>query len=232
MCSSPLLLLFLICVITQHVYSRANYSHGSGGKNSKDLQNRSRSKYSLKQGRQKIVDLAAIATSTTAKGSKALAKTPRAKRQAILSVLLPWLYFMSTSLQIPSLPKYVNYVVNKGDTAVTPESAAAYGMLQGIDSLFTFLSVNAVGLFSDKYGRKPFMMYSSAGLGAAFAMILNAQNVNIFYLAAAIDGCSSCMLSQAQAYVADITGSGEDISIALGQFQGVAVGEVLLREFI
>ena len=40
-----------------------------------------------------------------------------------------------------------------------------------------------------------------------------------------IDGCSSCMLSQAQAYVADITGSGKDISIALGQFQGFAVGQ-------
>lgn len=220
MCSFSLLLLFS-SVITQLVYSGANPSSGSVDHNSNDWKSTSRLKSSLTHGRNKLVDLLA----TSASSKNAVAKSPKAKRQALLSVLLPWLYFMSTSLQIPSLPKYVNYVVNKGDTAVTPESAAAYGILQGMDSLFTFLSVNAVGLFSDKYGRKPFMMYSSAGLGAAFAMILNAQNVNIFYLAAAIDGCSSCMLSQAQAYVADITDSGEDISIALGQFQGFAVGK-------
>ena len=229
MCSSLFFLFFVLVLVC--LTSAASNSAFDSVVKSKGKQKRRTSKVKLRSFSHKyehnVIHTTAAATATTSgRDSKTMvAKSPRTKWQALLSILLPWLYFMSTSLQIPSLPKYVNYVVNKGDTSVSPESAAAYGILQGMDSLFTFLSVNAIGLLSDKYGRIPFMMYSSAGLGTAFAMILNAQNVNVFYIAAAIDGCSSCMLSQAQAYVADITGSGEDISIALGQFQGFAVGQ-------
>ena len=214
-------------MVGQFVHHRANSSYeGVNYEGVKDNRRRlSGSKPLSVRESHRLLNIIARAPTIATTEKKSLAKSPKAKRQALLSTLLPWLYFMSTSLQIPSLPKYVNYVVNKGDIDVSPESAAAYGILQGMDSLFTFLSVNAVGILSDKYGRKPFMIYSSVGLGAAFSIILNAKNVDLFYLAAAIDGCSSCMLSQAQAYVADITGSGEDISIALGQFQGFAVGE-------
>ena len=114
--------------------------------------------------------------------------------------------------------------MNKGSLAVTPESAKVYGFIQTTDSIFTFLSVNTVGLMSDRFGRKPFMMYSALGLGSAFAMILYAKTPWMFYLAAALDGCSSCMLSQAQAYVSDCTDNKADLSVALGQFQGLAVG--------
>ena len=85
------------------------------------------------------------------------------RRKTILGVLLPWFYFISTSLQIPSMPKYINSVVNKGDLTVSPASAKVYGSLQGVDALFTFLSVNAIGVLSDRFGRKPFMIYSSIG---------------------------------------------------------------------
>jgi hypothetical protein len=85
-------------------------------------------------------------------------------RFSVLSILLPWLYFMSTSLNIPSLPKFVNAVINKGSTDVTDASATVYGNLAGIDALFTFLSVNLVGVLSDRFGRRPFMLMSSIGM--------------------------------------------------------------------
>lgn len=84
-------------------------------------------------------------------------------RFSILSILLPWLYFMSTSLNIPSLPKFVNSVINKGNADVSDASAMVYGNLAGIDALFTFLSVNLVGCLSDRFGRRPFMFISSLG---------------------------------------------------------------------
>lgn len=84
-------------------------------------------------------------------------------RFSVLSILLPWLYFMSISLNIPSLPKFVNAVINKGNTDVSEESARVYGNVAGIDSLFTFLSVNLVGCLSDGFGRRPFMLMSSLG---------------------------------------------------------------------
>ena len=118
------------------------------------------------------------------------------KKNEILSLLLPWLYFMSTSLNIPTLPRFINKVINKGDTNVSPESAKVYGYYSGFDSLFTFLSVNAIGVLSDKYGRKPFMIYSSAGLGLAYLVVSFATCPWQFFVAGSIDGCTSCMLSQ------------------------------------
>jgi DHA1 family tetracycline resistance protein-like MFS transporter len=144
-------------------------------------------------------------------------------KRSFLAIFLPWLYFMATSMQIATLPKYINSVVNSGNVLVSPASARTYGHLQGLDSFFTFLSVNAIGLLSDHWGRKPFMIYSSAGLAIAYTLIIRAKSIHTMYLAAAIDGCSSCMLSQAQAYVADCT-ERNDLSVELGKFQGLAVG--------
>jgi hypothetical protein len=84
-------------------------------------------------------------------------------RFSVLSILLPWLYFMSTSLNIPTLPKFVNAVINKGNNDVSELSAEVYGNIAGIDAFFTFLSVNLVGCLSDYYGRRPFMFLSSLG---------------------------------------------------------------------
>jgi hypothetical protein len=87
-------------------------------------------------------------------------------RFSVLSILLPWLYFMSTSLNIPTLPKFVNAVINKGNNDVSELSAQVYGNIAGIDAFFTFLSVNLVGCLSDYYGsRRPFMFLSSLGKG-------------------------------------------------------------------
>ena len=115
----------------------------------------------------------------------------RLKKNELLSILLPWLYFMSTSINIPVLPNFINSVINNGDVAVSPKSAEVYGMLSAFDSLFTFLSVNAVGVLSDKYGRKPFMIYSSLGLGTAYLITSLGRNPWHFYAAGSIDGCSS-----------------------------------------
>lgn len=168
----------------------------------------------------------AYASPNSARKARMVQEENRGKvlsKRSFLTILLPWLYFMSTSMQIPSMPNYVNSIVNSGDAFVSPQSARVYGQLQGLDSFFTFLSVNAIGLLSDSWGRKPFMIYSSAGLGVAYSLIMCSKSVPLMYLAAAIDGCSSCMLSQAQAYIADCTNK-NDLSIELGGFQGVAVG--------
>ena len=108
-----------------------------------------------------------------------------------LCFFVAWLYFMAVSLNIPNLPSYVNYVVSKGGSTVTSKGASVYGMLSGIDSFFTFLSVNAVGCLSDTFGRKPFICYSSLGLGLAYFLASTAKFPWVFYIASTIDGLSS-----------------------------------------
>lgn len=159
-----------------------------------------------------------------------------------LSVFLPWLYFLCVSMNIPSLPSYVNYVLNKGDAHVTSASARVYGNLTGIDAFFTFLSVNLVGCLSDIFGRKPFMFFSAAGLGCAYFLASRATSSRSFYFASAVDGLTSCMLSQSQAYITDMVADhnrnipkdskseqrNKNLSIALSRFQGRAIGMAFL----
>jgi DHA1 family tetracycline resistance protein-like MFS transporter len=157
----------------------------------------------------------------------------------VLIVLLPLLYFISVSLNHVALPKVVNLAINN-NIHVSQQSASTYGMLSGIDALFTFLSVNLIGILSDKYGRKKFMIYSCMGLALSFTVIINASSPIYFYIAAMIDGLSSVMFSQAQAYVADLdrvtnnntNNSNNNNNIikmkrvgeSLSRFQGLSVG--------
>jgi MFS family permease len=150
-------------------------------------------------------------------------------RSEFLSLLLPWLYFMTTSVNIPNLPRFINWSINGGNADVTAASAAVYGTLSGIDAFFTFLVVNLVGCMSDSFGRRPFMLLSACGLGIAYTITLNARRPRMFYLAAMIDGLTSCMFSQAQSYVTDMnnrkdSADRQSISVVLGRFQGIAVG--------
>jgi MFS family permease len=148
-------------------------------------------------------------------------------RSKLLSLLLPWLYFMAISINIPNFPKFVNLSMNKGDPNVSPKSAAIYGIMSGTDAFFTFLSVNLVGCMSDSFGRRPFMMISSLGLGIAYLLASSATTPSMFYFGSMIDGLTSCMFSQAQSYIADINSEGngkQSVAVMLGRFQGVAVG--------
>lgn len=144
-------------------------------------------------------------------------------RSLVLGILLPWLYFICSSLNLTTLPNYVNWSLNR-DAAVNARSAQVYGNMQGCDALFTFLSVNFIGCLSDIYGRKKFMMLASIGLGASYLFMLGASTPSAFYFAAILDGLTSCMLSQAQAYVADNQSADSNLSVALSRFQGLAIG--------
>lgn len=157
-----------------------------------------------------------------------------------LTIILPWLYFLSISMNMPSFPKYVNWCVNKGDSTVSPLSQKVYGDYSGLDSFFTFLAVNFIGCLSDSFGRKPFLMLSAGGLGLSYLVSLFAVRSHyLFYVAGCIDGLTSSMFAQAQAYATDRSRSRDLInskdkyksqsetvalSDVIGRFQGLAIG--------
>ncbi len=149
------------------------------------------------------------------------------KKAAFLSIFLPWLYFVGGALNVPTLPRYVNYAISPdGDSKVSKLGAQVFGNINGLDSFFTFLSVNLIGVLSDIYGRKGFMVFSTIGLGVSHLLMSYAHVPRTFYIAACIDGISSCMLSQSQAYISDLQqgAKNKNIGIALSRFQGVAIG--------
>jgi MFS family permease len=149
------------------------------------------------------------------------------KQTLLKGILIPWLYFMAVNMNVPNMPRLINTIVNNGATKVSGEIQRIYGNLSGLDALFTFLSVNAIGCLSDVYGRKPFMMYSAFGLAIGYLICSRATPTMkwIFYLSGVIDGLTSCMFSQSQAYVSDIGSAlNENLSVVLSQFQGLAIG--------
>jgi hypothetical protein len=164
---------------------------------------------------------------------------------------------MAVQINTATMPSYVRWVIsdlaNVDKSIALSLSTTVYGNMCAIDSLFTFFSVNLIGCLSDYtrahhdissgwfkgFGRtrRPYMFISSFGLGISQLLLLYASTISkkmkiphesIFYVASAIDGLTSCMLSQAQAHIADSIPSGSDLSAALSRFQGIAIGSAFL----
>ena len=62
-----------------------------------------------------------------------------------------------------------------------------------------------LGDLSDRYGRRPVLVFSLAGTVLSFVMLALAHSVVMLFLARIVDGLSGGNISTARAYVADIT---------------------------
>jgi DHA1 family tetracycline resistance protein-like MFS transporter len=71
---------------------------------------------------------------------------------------------------------------------------------------------------------QPCLCVLFVGLGTAYLLTYFATEPKHFYMAACLDGLTSCMLSQSQAYITDHHRDGSSLSIELSKFQGLAIG--------
>ncbi len=79
------------------------------------------------------------------------------------------------------------------------------GLLFAIFSLCQLLAAPALGDLSDRYGRRPVLVFSLAGTVASFVMLALAHSLTMLFLARIVDGLSGGNISTARAYVADVT---------------------------
>jgi len=84
-------------------------------------------------------------------------------------------------------------------------SPLTIGLLFAIFSLCQLLAAPALGDLSDRYGRRPVLVFSLAGTVVSFVMLALAHSVTMLFLARIVDGLSGGNISTARAYVADIT---------------------------
>jgi multidrug resistance protein len=89
------------------------------------------------------------------------------------------------------------------------------GLLFASFSFFQFLATPVIGRLSDRYGRRPLLIFSLFGTSVSLAMIGLAPNVLILFLARILDGISGGNNSVAQAIIADVA-EGEDRTKAFG----------------
>lgn len=101
-------------------------------------------------------------------------------------------------------------------------SAITIGMLTAVFSLCQLIASPILGELSDKYGRRPILLFSILGTAVSFLLLGAAKTIPMLFLSRIIDGLSGGNISTAQAYVADIT-SKEERSQALG-ILGAAFG--------
>ena len=101
-------------------------------------------------------------------------------------------------------------------------SPLTIGLLFAVFSLCQLLAAPALGDLSDRYGRRPVLVFSLAGTVVSFVMLAMAHSVTMLFLARIVDGLSGGNISTARAYVADITAP-EDRARAYGLI-GAAFG--------
>ena len=114
---------------------------------------------------------------------------------------------------IPLLPFYA---LTFGASPVT------IGLLFAVFSLCQLAAAPALGDLSDRYGRRPVLVFSLAGTVVSFVMLALAHSVAMLFAARIVDGLSGGNISTARAYVADITAP-EDRARAYGLI-GAAFG--------
>ncbi|MCC7415824.1 MAG: MFS transporter [Acidobacteria bacterium] len=84
-------------------------------------------------------------------------------------------------------------------------SPFAIGLLFAIFSLCQLVAAPVLGDLSDRYGRRPVLVFSLAGTVISFVMMALAHSMAMLFMARAIDGLSGGNIATARAYVADVT---------------------------
>jgi MFS transporter, DHA1 family, tetracycline resistance protein len=122
------------------------------------------------------------------------------------------------SLILPLLPYYASHFQASGKTI---------GLLVASYSICQFLAAPFLGNWSDRYGRRPLLLYSQLGSCLGFILLGLAPSLPqaLFWLFVAriIDGLSGGNLTIAQAYISDISAP-EDRTRNFGMVIGVSFG--------
>jgi DHA1 family tetracycline resistance protein-like MFS transporter len=162
---------------------------------------------------------------------------PAPPRGALLSIFLIVLVdFLGFGLIIPLLPFYVP------DYAHNPLKVT---LIFSVFSVCQFVGAPVLGALSDRYGRRPVLIFSQLGSAAGYVLLGVAAlprwdgqtRLLLVYLSRIIDGFSGGNVSTAQAYISDVTtgenrakgmgllGAAFGIGFCLGPFLGGVLGQ-------
>ena len=79
------------------------------------------------------------------------------------------------------------------------------GLLFAVFSFCQLLAAPVLGDLSDRWGRRPILIFSLVGTVVSFVMLAMAHTIAMLFLARIVDGLSGGNISTARAYVADVT---------------------------
>ena len=129
---------------------------------------------------------------------KAAAPRKAALAFIFVTVLLDVLAF---GIVIPVLPKLIEAHAG-GDTR---RAAEIYGVFATAWALMQFVFSPLLGALSDRFGRRPVLLISMAGLGLDYILMALAPNLTWLFVGRVISGITAASFSTATAYIADVT---------------------------
>ncbi len=84
-------------------------------------------------------------------------------------------------------------------------SPIVIGLLFAIYSICQLVAAPVLGDWSDRFGRRPVLIFSLIGTVVSFVLLAIAHSVTMLFVARMVDGLSGGNISTARAYVADVT---------------------------
>lgn len=156
---------------------------------------------------------------------------PASRRALAFIVLLVWIDTLSFGLVIPVLP---NLVMTLGQVSLS-EASAIGGWLVMSFAIAQFIASPILGGLSDRFGRRPVLLVSSAGHAVAFLIAALAPNLLVLLVGRIISGATGASYSTAYAYIADVTPPEKraqnfglvGVAFGLGFMAGPALGGLL-----
>jgi DHA1 family tetracycline resistance protein-like MFS transporter len=79
------------------------------------------------------------------------------------------------------------------------------GLLFASFSLAQLVATPALGALSDRWGRRPVLIFSLLGTVVSFVMLALAHTLTLLFIARVVDGLSGGNITTARAYIADVT---------------------------
>ncbi len=128
---------------------------------------------------------------------------PTASRQAAVAFIFITVVLdvLALGIIVPVLPPLVVAFLG-GNTA---RAAQIYGLFATAWALMQFVASPVLGALSDRFGRRPIILLSIAGLGLDYILMAMAPTLGWLFVGRVISGVTSASFATAAAYIADVT---------------------------
>jgi MFS transporter, DHA1 family, tetracycline resistance protein len=124
------------------------------------------------------------------------------RRAAVLFIFITVvLDVLALGIIVPVLPPLVVDFLG-GNTA---RAAEIYGLFATAWALMQFVASPFLGALSDRFGRRPIILLSIAGLGLDYVLMALAPTLGWLFVGRVISGITSASFATAAAYIADVT---------------------------
>jgi MFS transporter, DHA1 family, tetracycline resistance protein len=126
------------------------------------------------------------------------------RKPALIFIFITlFLDILGIGLIVPVLPRLIaNYTPGGGSL---DEAALTYGTLASAYALMQFLFAPILGSLSDRFGRRPVILFSLFGSAVDYLLLAFAPSLTWFFIGRIISGITGANFSAATAYIADIT---------------------------